>query len=140
MRKASLYHLENGVIRKRFPDPRIHFALNCASIGYPRLPREAFSADILEEQLDREAHLFLAEDRNFKIDYQNEAIVLSEIFDWFEGDFTDWLKRHHPDKDPTLPTYVALYLPPDKAEALEKVISQFTVRFTPYDWGLNSQK
>jgi hypothetical protein len=42
-REISLYRLENGIIRKRFPDPRLHFALNCASLGCPRMPRQAFS-------------------------------------------------------------------------------------------------
>jgi Protein of unknown function, DUF547 len=138
--KSSLYHLENGVIRKRFSDPRIHFALNCASIGCPRLPREAFSAQHLDRQLDRETRLFLAEERNFKIDYENEAIVLSEIFDWYEKDFSGWLKRHHPHENPTLLSYIARYLSPDKAKELEKVKAKFPVRFKPYDWGLNDRK
>jgi hypothetical protein len=76
----SLYHLENGIIRKRFPDPRGHFALNCTSLGCPRMPRQAFSGKNLDGQLDMETRKFVAEERNFKVDYENNTIFLSEIF------------------------------------------------------------
>jgi hypothetical protein len=66
---TSLYFLEHWVIRRRFADPRVHFALNCASRGCPRLPRQAFTAEHLDEQLDHETRKFLAEERNFTINH-----------------------------------------------------------------------
>ena len=137
--QTSLYHLENGVIRKRFSDPRIHFALNCASLGCPRLPRQAFSADTLDSQLDRETRIFVAEHRNVRIDYQNKTIVLSEIFKWYEDDFTDWYRQNHPDHPANLTNYIALYLDSEKAKELKTIEKHFTVLFTPYDWRLNDQ-
>ena len=99
-RKISLYRLENSIIRRRFPDPRIHFALNCASLGCPRMPRRAFSGRNLDEQLDTETRKFVAEERYFKIDYKNKTIFLSEIFKWYENDFLSWYKKNYPKKLP----------------------------------------
>ena len=69
---TSLYALEHRLIRKRYTDPRIHFALNCASGGCPRLPRYTFSAGELDAQLDHEARKFLAEERNLRVDHQKK--------------------------------------------------------------------
>lgn len=137
--RTSLYYLENKVIRKRFKDPRIHFALNCASLSCPRLPRQAFSGEGLDRQLDHETRLFVSEMRNFRIDHREKIIYLSSIFQWYEKDFTNWLRKQYPDREASLINYVRLYLPADKAEALDRVAHQYAVRFIPYDWRLNDQ-
>lgn len=136
---TSLYYLENKVIRKRFDDPRIHFALNCASMGCPRLPSASFSGPLLDRQLDNEARFFLSEPRNLRIDHREKAVYLSSIFKWFKKDFTKWYQRHYPDSEPTLLNYVGLYLPPDKSDDLKKAASHYTIKFIPYDWSLNDQ-
>ena len=59
--KISLYKLENELIRPRFKEPRIHFALNCASVGCPQLPAVPFLPKTLETQLAAETHKFLHE-------------------------------------------------------------------------------
>ncbi len=138
-RKISLYRLENGIIRKRFSDPRVHFALNCASLGCPRMPRHAFSGKNLDEQLDMETRKFVAEERNFKIDYENKTIFLSEIFKWYENDFLSWYKQNYPKKTAGLLNYIALYLAPEKVEELKKIEKNYTLQFIPYDWRLNDQ-
>jgi hypothetical protein len=136
---TSLYYLENQVIRKRFADPRIHFALNCASIGCPRLPRRAFTGGQLDQQLDHETRRFLGEERNFAIDHEARRIDLSSIFQWYQEDFTDWMRHQFPDRPATLLSYISLYLPPAQAAALENVGDRYRLRFVPYDWGLNDQ-
>ncbi len=136
---TSLYFLENGVIRKRFADPRVHFALNCAARGCPRLPREAFTPEDLEQQLDREARRFLAEERNFRIDPREKAVYLSSIFAWYRKDFIEWYHRREPDREATLLNYVVLYVPPEKAEDLRSA-EAYALRFIPYDWRLNDQR
>jgi hypothetical protein len=138
-RKISLYRLEKSVIRKRFPDPRVHFALNCASLGCPRMPRQAFSGKNLDEQLDMETRKFMAEERNFKIDYENKTIFLSEIFKWYESDFLSWYKQNNPQKTAGLLKYIALYLAPEKVAELKKIEKNYTLQFIPYDWRLNDQ-
>ncbi len=137
---TSLYYLENGVIRKRFGDPRIHFALNCAALGCPRLPRQSFSGEALDHQLENETRLFLAEERNFKIDHHEKTIYLSSIFQWYEEDFLSWYHNRFPGHPASLIKYIALYLTPEKTAELNKYGDDYPVRFVPYDWQLNDQK
>ncbi|MHC4938872.1 MAG: DUF547 domain-containing protein [Planctomycetota bacterium] len=105
----SLYAIENDIIRKRFDEPRIHFALNCASTSCPRLPSEPFVPAKLENQLKRETDRFLAE----HVSLEGETLYLSKIFEWYAEDFgpdpATWVG--HPGK---------------------KVV------YRPYDWSLNS--
>lgn len=136
---TSLYYLENSVVRKRFQDPRIHFALNCASRGCPRLPREAFTGDRLDRQLDRETRRFMSEERNYRVDHSTRSIYLSEIFKWYRKDFVQWYEKRYPDRKGDLLSYVALYLPPENAAELKEIREAYTTRFTPYDWKLNDQ-
>jgi len=135
---TNLYFLEHRVIRKRFADPRVHFALNCASRGCPHLPRQAFTAERLDEQLDHEARKFLAEERNFTIKHQEKTVSLSSIFDWYESDFLSWYQDKFPGQEATLLNYVALYASAEKAGELQRAAS-YEVRFIPYDWRLNDQ-
>ena len=139
-KSTSLYYLENQVIRKRFGDPRIHFAVNCASMGCPRLPRQSFSGETLDQQLDTETRFFLTEDRNFKIDHNEKVIYLSSIFDWYEKDFTNWYTAKFPEREASLLNYIELYLTPEKKEELKKIGNGYSLRFVPYDWRLNDQK
>ncbi len=136
---TSLYYLENSVIRDRFPEPRVHFALNCASGGCPKLPRYAFVGDKLDDQLDDEARKFFAETRNFRIDHAHKTVFLSSILDWYHDDFTDWYQRQYPDRNATLINYVSLYVDQDKRMQLQENATDYEVQFTPYDWQLNDQ-
>jgi hypothetical protein len=135
---TSLYSLEHRVIRKRFTDPRVHFALNCASRGCPHLPMSAFTAAHLDEQLDHEARKFVAEERNLRIDHQKRVIWLSSIFDWYEDDFLKWYRQMFPDHAATLLNYAALYTSPERTEELRRAAS-YPIRFIPYDWRLNDR-
>ena len=120
--KTNLYELENHVIRGTFDEPRIHFALNCASIGCPRLPRTAFRPERLEEQLRELTLEFLAASRNVRV--EDDAVVLSELFDWYAVDFppdpVSWIRAHG--------TGPAAELPLDRP-----------VRYAPWDWSINAQ-
>lgn len=136
--ETSLYGLENSVIRGRFREPRIHFALNCASRGCPHLPREAFVGERLDAQLDRETRRFFAEERNLLIDHDERVVYLSSILDWYADDFTDWLAERRPDRPATLLEYVSLYVPPARAAELGRA-RDYEIRFVPYDWSLNDR-
>jgi Protein of unknown function, DUF547 len=135
---TSFYGLENSVVRTRFEDPRVHFALNCASGGCPRLPRRAFTGPELEQQLDVEARRFFSERRNLEVDHQARVVRLSSILKWYSSDFTDWMKRHHPERAATLVEYARLYAPPERAADLERARG-YEVEFIEYDWKLNDQ-
>jgi hypothetical protein len=138
-KQTNLYDLENGIIRKRFAEPRIHFALNCASASCPRLPRRAFTADGLQAELERETRLFVSEPRNFGVDPDDQEIVLSAIFDWYEEDFVQWMKAEHPAAEPTLASYVRLQGPPERVHALD-ACQGCRIVFADHDWTLNDQR
>lgn len=136
---TSLYSLESKVIRDRYKDPRIHFALNCASIGCPKLPRIPFTGDRLDNQLDYETRKFLAEPRNFSINHNEKTIYLSSIFNWYEEDFTSWHQEQYPGEESSLLGYIRLYLNLEKQILLDSVARNYVIRFIEYDWGLNMQ-
>ncbi|MEE9611781.1 MAG: DUF547 domain-containing protein, partial [Desulfatiglandales bacterium] len=136
---TNLYYLENGVIRKRFSDPRVHFALNCAALGCPRMPRRVFTSQGLNEQLDREARDFLAEERNLRVDHQEKTIYMSSIFKWYKNDFLNWYRESFPQQEATLLNYVSLYLPGGKSDEIRGLAASYRVRFIPYDWRLNDR-
>lgn len=134
---TNLYSLENYLIRKRFPDPRIHFALNCASKGCPQLERQVFDPRTLSERFDTAAGLFLANPANFRIDHHNQTVNISSIFIWYEEDFTSWLRKNYPEEKSTLLNYISHYLSDEKRAALGSVCDTYTVEAIPYDWKLN---
>ncbi|MBW2313961.1 MAG: DUF547 domain-containing protein [Deltaproteobacteria bacterium] len=137
-RSTSLYTLENRIVRRGFPDPRIHFALNCASLGCPVLPRQAFDPARLDEQLAHETRRFLSAARNFRLDEATRTAWLSAIFDGYEGDFTKWQSRRG--GDASLLAFVADHAGPEAAAAAARAATEgFTVRFHEHDWRLNDQ-
>lgn len=139
--KISLYHLEHEAIRKSFTDPRIHFAINCASLGCPRLPARAFTSAGLQAELEHETRRFLNEDRNLRVDDEERAVYLSSILSWYEEDFLGWYRQAHPEvPEPGLLDYARLYLEPDRRASVERAqAGGYEVRIVPYDWRLNDQ-
>ncbi|MHC4953453.1 MAG: DUF547 domain-containing protein [Planctomycetota bacterium] len=119
-RALSLHGIENDIVREEYKDARAHFALNCASVGCPRLPREPFEGPVLDSQLERETRRFLAEPRNLA--REEDAAVLSEIFSWYAVDFRpspiEWIAKRRSDFELTRDT---------------------PVRYRSYDWALNRQ-
>jgi hypothetical protein len=84
--KMNLITLENGVIRRRFREPRIHFALNCASTSCPHLAGALFRADTLESDLEHLAAQFI---RSEEVRYDPSAnlLTVSPLFKWYRRDF-----------------------------------------------------
>lgn len=96
----DLNTIEHEVLRKKFNEPRIHFAINCASFSCPKLRNEAYTASKLEEQLEEQTSGFINDiDKNVISDTETK---LSKIFDWFKSDFTkksdlsSFLKKYNP--------------------------------------------
>ena len=131
--RMNLKSLEDDIVRARYQDPRIHAALNCASIGCPRLPREPFLGATLDEQLDAAMKEFTRAEKHVRIDAAERIARLSKIFDWFEDDFIGFLKREGVE-DPTLLDYVNRYRTEDG-----EIPDGFDIRFLDYDKGLNRQ-
>lgn len=86
--QLSLDDIEHRILRPIWSDPRIHYAVNCASVGCPDLQPEAFTAADMEDQLDRAARGYVNDRRGFTIDDNNDLIV-SSIYHWFQEDFGD---------------------------------------------------
>lgn len=126
----TLDEIEHEVIRPRFDEPRIHFALVCAALGCPPLENEAYTGTRLDEQLDEQTRGFLARhaDKN-RVDVASRTVHLSPIFDWYRGDF--------PEGRAGLGLYIAPYLPEGPARDLLES-GDFDVEFTHYDWSLNA--
>lgn len=86
-RKLSLDEIENTIMRPTFGDPRVHYALNCASIGCPNLLRRAWSAATLDADLDAAARLYINHRRGVRV--TPEGLQLSSIYRWYAADFGD---------------------------------------------------
>lgn len=131
----SLDDIEHGLIRgsRRYRDPRIHFALNCASIGCPALRPEAYAAERLDAQLEDQMRRFLS-DRS-RNGVRGEALVVSPIFKWYRGDFEQGFGGWHRLEDFLAGHAADLGLSQAQASALRS--GALPVRFGDYDWRLN---
>ncbi len=140
--KVSLDEVERDWIRKpgRFDESRIHFALNCASIGCPLLREEAYRAEILDTQLEEQLLRFLA-DRS-RNGVSRGALRISPIFKWYAEDWHSGhrgLARNTPAVD-SLPEYLARYattLADDIATRAAIKAQALPLEYTDYDWRLN---
>ncbi len=83
--KLSLNNIEHGILRPIFRDARVHFAVNCASVGCPNLALTAYEAPTISAQLDAAAHAYVDSARGFAL--KGNKLVASRIFDWYGGDF-----------------------------------------------------
>lgn len=129
---VTLDQIEHKMLRKNYNEPRVHFAVNCASIGCPRLRNEAFTAEKLEAQLEEQTKLFMLDTTRNELDASNKVLRLSKIFDWFEEDFT---------KDGnTVSKFASKYMTEDPAIKAALVAGEYKVKHLSYDWDLNDLK
>jgi hypothetical protein len=124
-RDRTLDDIETNGIRKQFREPRIHFAIVCASKSCPWLAREAFTAERLEEQLDRRTRLFVNQTSNVRVDSGRREVRLSQLFDWYKEDFGS-------SQQPVL-SFIAKYRP-DGARLRQ---GTWKIGYFEYDWGIN---
>ena len=124
----SLNHIEHGVIREEFEEPRIHFALVCAARSCPDLRPEAYEGYLLERQLEEETRRFLADTTKNRFHLKHKTLYLSRIFDWYEGDFEETAG--------SLPAFLLPYLEQEWGVLFKS--GDFRVEFLDYDWSLNA--
>lgn len=88
--QVSLDDIEHGMLRQRgrYDDFRVHFAVNCASIGCPALREEAFVAERLDAQFDDMAQRFMSDRSRNRYNVERRRLEVSKIFDWFGEDWT----------------------------------------------------
>jgi hypothetical protein len=140
--EVTLNDIEHRVLRMRFKEPRIHMAINCASIGCPPLRSTPFTGEDLSGQLDAQTAAFLANPDRFRLDKAGKTLYLSPIFKWFGEDFVGVYGRDQArpglDKEETaVIAFVSKYLDAEERDLLN--VSDIRIKYLDYDWGLNEQ-
>lgn len=141
---AWLDQIEHEMLRKKgvYDEPRVHFAVNCASIGCPALREEAFTADKLDAQLEEQALRFLSDRSRNRYNAQRESLEVSKIFDWFKEDWQSGYKGIGKEQAPVTSReqYFGKYakLLTEKPDEQKMVAEgKAELRFLDYDWNLN---
>lgn len=117
--KLSLNDIEHRILRQEFNEPRIHFAIVCASKSCPSLRSEAYLPGTIDEQLEEQTVAFINDAS--KNDLAEDNLEISKIFDWFNGDFT---------KEGNLIDFINSY-------SQTSINPDATIRYLDYDWSLN---
>jgi len=121
-KKYDLNNIEHGILRKKFDDPRIHFALVCAAISCPRLRNESYAAATLDAQLEDAGKGFLND--KSKNNITAGKAELSKYFSWYKGDFT---------KNGSLADFINKY-------SQNKINGKTQINSLDYNWSLNEQR
>jgi len=122
--ELSLDDIEHGMLRPVFKDPRVHYAVNCASVGCPNLGTEAFTGAQLDAQLDAAARAYVNHPRG--ADPKPDGLVVSSIYDWYQQDFGG--------SEDGVIAHLKTYADPALAQKLEGTTS---IADYAYDWSLN---
>ena len=122
----TLDNIEHDILRPRFKDPRVHFAINCAARSCPPLYREAFESDRLDVQLDTATKAFINDPKSTYL--KDDRLYVSRIFKWFGEDFDD---------DPI--AFVRKHARGDLRMRLEARKGSVRVKYLDYDWSLNAK-
>ncbi|MGE5338784.1 MAG: DUF547 domain-containing protein [Gemmatimonadota bacterium] len=138
--RHSLDWIEHDMLRApgRYDDPRVHVAVNCASIGCPMLANQAFTADRLDAQLDDLFRRFMSDRTRNRYDPRTRTVELSPIFEWYRKDFELGHKGFA-----SLQDVVAKYadqLADTAADRQALRSGTVPIRFLDYDWSLNDAK
>ncbi len=115
----DLNNIEHGILREKWNEPRIHFAVNCASYSCPKLRKEAYEGTKLNLQLEEQASAFINDERFNKI--SEDKAILSRLFFWYKGDFN---------KSTSLREFINQY-------SEVKVSEQTEIEHLDYNWDLN---
>lgn len=128
----SLDNIEHNVLRPMFKDPRIHFAVNCASAGCPPLADSAYLGERISEQLDAAARRTLSSP--YYVRAENGRLLVTPLLDWYGGDFTEpanlGAKR-------SLARYIEGYAGDEVRQLISSRRGNVPVEFMSYDWTLN---
>ena len=124
--KVNLDHIEHDILRPRFKDPRMHFAINCAAKSCPPLLNEPYEGDTLESRLDEQTRRFINHPGNTFL--KHDTLFVSRIFNWFQADFSG---------NPL--SFIRRYANDDLKQALDDtaVTGDISIQYLYYDWTLN---
>jgi hypothetical protein len=122
-RTLTLDDIEHSILRPQFKDPRVHFAVNCASKGCPPLLAEPYRGAVLDEQLNRVTTAFLNRAGNYRL--EGGRFWVSSIFKWFGEDFGNVLE------------FYTRYAQGDLKRGLQSGGGRIKIDYLDYDWSLN---
>jgi len=122
----SLAQIENQMLRQHTRDPRIHFAIVCASIGCPVLRSEAYTPERVDQQLQEDLVRFINNPEKVRFDADAGILHCSMIFQWYRADFLA--------ASPSIPAYILPHL-----HGTVDLKAQPRLAFLPYDWNLNQR-
>ena len=121
----SLDNIEQGILRKQYSEPRIHFALVCASEGCPLIRGEAYEPQTLEAQLEDDVYRFINNPDKVRYDAATNTLYCSMIFKWYEEDFIE--------QEASIAAYIQRYL---RDVRLSDAVA---IEYLPYSWQLNQR-
>lgn len=145
--ESSLDQIEHETLRKpgAYDEPRVHFAINCASVGCPMLREEAYVAGRLDAQLEEQTRRFLSDRSRNRYSVEGGRLEVSKIFDWFKEDWTSGYRGFEGKNAPIrsreqyFSGYAALLA--DRPEHRKPIEDQkAAIQFLDYDWSLNDAK
>ena len=130
----SLNDIEHKKLRPVYKDPRIHFAVNCASVGCPKLRPYVYDAQKLDEQLDAVTVDAMTSKRHVQV--KGGALHLTSLMDWYKDDF---VKEGYYKSAASVPAYVAQYADEATKSFIQSKGGKPKVKFLDYNWNLNSK-
>lgn len=125
-KELSLDDIEHGILRPQFKDPRVHFAINCASKGCPALRSYPYTGKDLDGQLDESARSFINNPEKNRI--ADKTLYISSIFKWFSEDFRDGTVN-----------FVLRYASDGMKSKIIKAGASLETEYLDYDWTLNGK-
>jgi hypothetical protein len=128
-KKMSQDDIENDILRKQFHDPRIHFAIICASMGCPPIPKFAYTGEMVQSQLESETRKYLNSPRGTRIDRAKNTLYISKVFEWFGDDFVKAAG--------SVMNFIKPYL---NEETLVFLNRNPKIDYIEYNWALNARE
>lgn len=120
----TLDDIEHGILRPRFKDPRVHFAINCAAKSCPPLRSEPYQGNVLDQQLDEMTGAFVNDFESNRL--ENQTLYVSRIFKWFKKDFNN-----------DIIGFFLKYTKGNLKTQLEADKEKIKVKYLDYNWSLN---
>ena len=123
---VTLDYIEHSILRPKYKDPRVHFAINCASKGCPPLRSEPYRGDVLDQQLNEMARAFINNPKHNRL--EGNKLYVSSIFKWFKEDFND-----------DIIGFFQEYAQGDLKKGLDSNREEIKLKYLSYDWSLNGR-
>lgn len=123
----TLNDIEHRILRPIWKDPRIHYAVNCASLSCPNLAATAFTSDNIEALLEEGAKAYINHSRG--VSWEDEELVLSKIYHWYQADFGK--------EEKDVIQHLIRYASPELATRLKQYDEDHNGIDYRYDWSLN---